>query len=39
MEIKQDSNNYRIHSDKNKKIIKKSLDKLGAEKMKKMAYN
>lgn len=28
--IKQDPNNYRIHSDKNKKIIKKSLDELGA---------
>jgi hypothetical protein len=28
--IKQDVNNYRKHSDKNKRIIKKSLDELGA---------
>jgi hypothetical protein len=29
-EIKPDSNNYRIHSDKNKKIIEKSLKEFGA---------
>ncbi len=30
MEIKQDNRNYRRHSDKNKRIIKKSLDEFGA---------
>lgn len=30
MEIKQDKRNYRRHSDKNKRIIKKSLDEFGA---------
>ena len=27
--IKFDTKNYRVHSDKNKRIIKKSLDELG----------
>ena len=30
MAIKKDDRNYRIHSEKNKRIIKKSLEKLGA---------
>lgn len=29
-EIKFDKRNYRIHNDKNKNLIKKSLDELGA---------